>query len=102
MLLHPPSLLSFFLSPTLLLPSSSFVLLLSSSPGVVCFEERIEWCCSQLREELVRLNDAVHSQVHRQLDQAIHNLVSGIRYQFLEPHGPHREYITRDNPLFPE
>lgn len=75
---------------------------LPCSPAVVCFEERIECCCNLLREELVRLNDGIYRRVRRQLEGAVHNLACGIRYQFLEAHGPHREYITSDESLFPQ
>ena len=73
----------------------------SCRPGVVCFEERIEHCCSALREELRQLNQEAQSRVHSQLELAVRNLSATIRYQFLEPHGPCRRRVTVDELLVP-
>lgn len=75
--------------------------LLPHRPGVVCFEERIEHCCSALREELRQLNQEAENKVRSQLELAVRNLSANIRYQFLEPHGPCRERVTVDEPLVP-
>ena len=67
----------------------------------MCFEERIERCCQDLREELRRLNAEVQDRVMGQLHRAVNNLAANIRYQFLEHHGPRRKKVTVDDPLFP-
>ena len=68
---------------------------------MVCFEERIERCCKDLREELRRLNAEVQDRVTGQLHRAVSNLAANIRYQFLEGHGPKKKRVTVDDPLFP-
>lgn len=67
----------------------------------MCFEERIERCCEDLREELRRLNAEVQDRVTGQLQRAVSNLAANMRYQFLEAHGPKRRKITVEEPLFP-
>ena len=68
---------------------------------MVCFEERIERCCEDLRVELRRLNTEVQDRVAGQLHRAVSNLSANIRYQFLESHGPRRKTVTTSKPLFP-
>ena len=65
----------------------------------MCFEERIEICCSELRAELRRLNSEIEAKVWGQLHSAIQNISANIRYQFLESHGPRREKVTTEEPL---
>ena len=65
------------------------------------FEERIERCCQDLREELKRLNREIENHVKDQLQMAVANLAANIRYQFLEGHGPQRKKVTKSEPLFP-
>lgn len=74
---------------------------LSFRPGVIIFEERIERCCSALREELRQLNQEIEGVVRGQLERAIRNCAANIRYQFLDAHGPHRRKVTVDEPLLP-
>lgn len=77
------------------------IFLLSLRPGIVVFEERIERCCQDLREELRRMNHEIERRVQDQLQMAINNLAANIRYQFLESHGPQRKRVTSKEPLFP-
>ena len=70
-------------------------------PGIVVFEERIERCCQDLREELKRLNREIEGHVQDQLQMAVSNLAANIRYEFLEGHGPKRRRFTSTEPLFP-
>ena len=70
-------------------------------PGIVCFEERIEQCCTALREELRSFNRRTEDFVHSQLQKAVNNLAANIRYQFLEGHGPRRKRVTHSEPLVP-
>lgn len=73
----------------------------SPRPGLVCFEERIEHCCADLRVELQRLNAELQDRVMGQLHHAVNNLAANIRYQFLEGHGPRRKKVTVEDSLFP-
>ena len=66
-----------------------------------CFHKRIECCCTALRKELHQLNQERKRKVQSQLELAVENLIGGIRYQFLAPHGPHRRRVTVDQPLVP-
>lgn len=68
----------------------------------MCFEERIERCCEDLRAELRHLNAEVRDRVTGQFHRAVSNLAANIRYQFLEGHGPRRKRVTVDEPLFPK
>ncbi len=70
-------------------------------PNASCFEERIERCCKDLREELRVLNAEVQDKVMGQLHHAVNNLAANTRYQFLEGHGPRRHRVTHEEPLFP-
>ena len=74
---------------------------LSFRPGLIIFEERIERCCSALREELRQLNQEIEGMVRGQLELAIRNCAANIRYQFLDAHGPHRQKVTVNEPLLP-
>lgn len=74
---------------------------MSFRPGVIIFEERIERCCSALREELRQHNLEIEGRVRGQLELAIRNCGANIRYQFLDAHGPHRQKVTVDEPLLP-
>ena len=65
----------------------------------MCFEERIERCCSSLREELRQLNREIEDRVQCQLQRAIDNLAANMRYQFLEAHGPRRRKVTAQEPI---
>lgn len=60
----------------------------------MCFEERIERCCSQLRAELRRLNEDIEWKVKGQLDSAVNNIAASMKYQFLEHHGPRKTTLT--------
>lgn len=82
------------------LASLSFTIF-SLRPGAVCFEERIERCCSALRDELRQLNKRIEDKVQSQLQLAVNNLAANIRYQFLESHGPRRQRVTHQEPLVP-
>ncbi len=65
----------------------------------MCFEERIELCCMQLRSELRRLNEEAEHRVRDQLHKAVDNLAANMRYEFLEHHGPKRDSITLSEPF---
>lgn len=69
-------------------------------PDTVCFEERIEQCCTELRSELRKLNYEVEHRVQGQLHQAVQNLAASMRYQFLEHHGPRRRKFTLTDRYF--
>lgn len=75
--------------------------LLTIRPGIVCFEERMEHCCADLRENLCNLNCEIVNRVNGYLESAITNLAAGIRYQYLESHGPCKKKVTISDPLFP-
>jgi glycogen debranching enzyme len=70
-------------------------------PGVMCFEERIERCCADLRGELTAINRRAEEHVRSQLQKAVNNVAAHIRYEFLESHGPQRRTVTHDHPLVP-
>ena len=90
------------LSLLLFLLLSSSLSLLSRSlsrPETVCFEERIDKCCTQLRSKLRSLNEGVEHRVRQQLHQAVDNTAANMRYEFLEPHGPKRTTLTHSEPF---
>ena len=66
-----------------------------------CFEKHVECCCTALQEELHQRNQEKRCKVQSQLELAVKNLIGGIRYQFLAPHGPQRQRVTVDQPLVP-
>ena len=72
----------------------------SFRPGTVCFEERIESCCTSLRNELCHLNSSIQQHIQDLIHSAVNNLAADIRYQFLESHGPRRKEVTPNQPLF--
>ena len=72
-----------------------------SRPGIMCFEERIERCCADLREELSAINRRTQEHVHSQLQKVVNNVAAHIRYEFLEGHGPRRERVTHNHPMVP-
>ena len=67
----------------------------------MCFEERIERCCADLRGELTAINRRSEEHVKAQLQKAVNNAAAHIRYEFLESHGPRRKTVTHDHPLVP-
>ena len=68
-------------------------------PETVCFEERIQRCCTELRAELRRLNTEIEERVRGQLHGAVQNMAASMRYLFLEHHGPKREALTLTEPF---
>ena len=67
----------------------------------MCFEERIERCCADLREELSAINRRTQEHVRSQLQKVVNNVAAHIRYEFLEGHGPRRERVTHSHPMVP-
>jgi glycogen debranching enzyme len=67
--------------------------------GAVCFEERMEQCCNDLRNVLRNLNTEIEDKTRHSLYEAVNNIAATMRYQFLEGHGPKRYHITVDRPF---
>ena len=63
-------------------------------------QEDIEHCCHALRQHLEHLNISKKQIIIEQLQKATDNLVATIHYEFLDPKGPQRQYITKKQPLF--
>ena len=81
--------------------NGSWIYLYLFRHGAVCFEERLERCCTELRHELRRLNSEIEHHVRFQCHKAADNIAANIRYQFLEHHGPRRTHITLEEPFTP-
>ena len=71
------------------------------SEEIVCHEERIEHCCRNLKQHLENLNQSKQQMTTGQLEKATNNILANLRYQLLDPKGPQRRDITREQPLFP-
>ncbi len=61
----------------------------------------MECCTTDLRDTLRSLNAEIMESVNHQLNSAIVNLAASIRYQYLESHGPRKQKVTKEDPLFP-
>ena len=64
-------------------------------------KEHVERCCDQLSSHLKKLNYDQQQFIEGCLRQAVDSLADHLRYEFLEPQGPGRQDITKENPLFP-
>ena len=61
---------------------------------------RIEMCCYDFKQALENLNHSIrYGPVKDHINSAVNSIVGGVKYQFLEAHGPRREKVTKDQPL---
>ncbi|XP_071505921.1 glycogen debranching enzyme-like [Diadema antillarum] len=68
-------------------------------PGAPDQESRIEQCCEELRGHLQRLNSHMAHEMEEDLRHAVNNLVSNVRYHYLEEGGPRLREVTGEHPL---
>jgi len=64
-------------------------------------KDHVKQCCEQLSSHLEKLNCDQKQCIESCLREAVDNLAGHLHYQFLNPEGPARQEITRENPLFP-
>eukprot|EP00794_Sanderia_malayensis_P008072 gene8072-8936_t len=55
--------------------------------------------CSQLKEHLLKLNEKKKHQMVRNHEVIIFNIIAGIKYRYLEEHGPKHSSVTEHTPI---
>lgn len=65
-------------------------------------EERIKICIDDFKRRLEELNNEKRHLIQLHLSSAVENVLSGVRYQRLDPNGPKLKLVSKKNPLVPK